>query len=278
MTVRLDANSVRLTPPQKSGLRAAATPGVMLGTPPVPSVSFDTSDLTATGVVKLLGTRGESCAGWALGFFQLQFVEVNQARYRGTTNTDGSMLVRRDRPPSRPQQLCRDTTAPGGFWYYPPGAGSGVNSMMALGAGSTIPANGEQYLAVEFYDSPSENYPHTQANTLFAPARVNFIHSATLGFAFCTLLTLQDPGGNFHFLKHFYWNCRWSVHFRAVGGVISISRTDDADLSLQATVRSGIPTDPRFNRVNLLNLTLPVCNTIAGAATPGNIQRSLTWA
>jgi len=257
--------------PQVGGPSAAVTsvPGVP------PSFQFVTREITATGAVKLRGVPGEACGGWTLGYFQLEFLEVNHARYRGATIADGSVLVRRDCPPSRPRQLCRDNLT-ASLWYSAPGLDPNA-TVMALPAGTTIPPGGELQIASTFFDQPWETYPTTETNLLFVPPRTTFLHSVKIGFAFCTVLTARDPGGSFHFLKHFYWNCRWEISFTRAGGSVVVASRRHMDLNLQHTVHSGVPNDARFNRANLLSSALPRCNAVAAAARPGTRIPSRGW-
>jgi hypothetical protein len=269
MVVQIDSHNAMLTPPRRGGRSPQVT--IAAGV-----ASFTTQEITTTGSVNLIGSPGDTAAGWARGFFQLQFIETNRARYRGLTAADGSVLVSRDRPPSRLQQLCRDTTLPGQFFYFPPGEPN--VTMTVLPAGTVLPPGGSLMLAATFFDSPKENYPATQPNASWAPPRANLLHSVALGFAFCTVLTAREPGGSFHFLKHFYWNCRWDVHFSPAGGGASVAVSSaQMNLNLQHHVHSGVPNDTRFNQAHLLNPGLPVCNTVADAALPGNIQLSTSW-
>lgn len=69
--------------------------------------------ITITGQCKITGGSGDKPTGWTLGFIQLQWIETNWAYYQGEKNTGGSCLVRRDRPPARPAQGCRDTMKEG---------------------------------------------------------------------------------------------------------------------------------------------------------------------
>jgi hypothetical protein len=274
--VRVDAETAKLET-NIAGSTPAAIPDGAGG------LDFTTREINALGQVTLRGIPGEPCAGWALGFFQLEFVETNRAGYRGTTRADGSVLVVRDRPPARARQLCRDTgstTVPPAFWYNPPAGALGHTedtTMMVLPPGATIPATGAQILAATFYDCPAENYPLVQVNSLFVPPRPNSLYSVTIGFAFCTVLAVQDPGGVYQFLKHFYWNCRWRAHF-GPGGGITVTGSNIMDLNVQRHVHSGVPTDPHFNRASLLEVTLPTCNALANAAAAAPlVTPSLTW-
>jgi hypothetical protein len=269
--VSIDHQSAMLRP-QVGGPPAMAT--VVAGSSP--TVNFSMREITATGAVKLRGTPGEACGGWILGFFQLEFLEVNHARYRGATMADGSVYVSRDRPPSRMHQLCRDSLSTTSLWYAPPGADPST-TVTVIPVGTTIPSTGELQIAATFFDHPREFYPPTETNTAFMPSRVNFLHSVDIGFAFCTVLTAKDPAGGFHFLKHFYWNCRWDVTFNPVGGSVAVAVRKHMDLNLQVLVHSGVPNDSRFNRAHLVSPALPVCNTVANAASPGHRTPSRGW-
>jgi hypothetical protein len=69
----------------------------------------------AMATVRVRGSPGEDVGLWRLGFIQLKFITDEWAHYRGPTRTQGSVFVSMDRPPARPQQLCRDTAGIIGF-------------------------------------------------------------------------------------------------------------------------------------------------------------------
>ena len=66
-------------------------------------------EVRATAVVTLKGAPGDDVSLWRFGFIQLKFITDEWAHYRGATEADGSMFLALDRPPARPQQLCRDS-------------------------------------------------------------------------------------------------------------------------------------------------------------------------
>jgi len=64
--------------------------------------------INAQASVVLTGTPGERVDFYRFGFIQLKFITDDWAHYRGPTPVDGSVFLAMDRPPARPQQLCRD--------------------------------------------------------------------------------------------------------------------------------------------------------------------------
>jgi hypothetical protein len=247
------------------------------------SVNFTTREIRATGSVDLTGNPGDACGGWKFGFVQLQLVETNRARYRGVTPHDGSVLLTLDRPPARLTKLCRDTLSPAlpGVFFYNEPPGHPSLTVTNLPAGTVIPSSGQLTIAATFVDRPDQQYPVKQRNTAVSPSRDNFIHSVEIGFAFCTILTAREPGSGLipHFLKHFYWNCRWYVHFSpTAGGSVVLHPPVDMALNLQHTVHRGIPNDPRFSEIHLKNLALPICQTVVDSAEARpNLHHSTSW-
>ena len=80
------------------------------------------------------------------------------------------------------------------------------------------------------------------------------------------MLVAQDPGGNFHFLKHFYWNVIWEHHFQRSGpSSVVIGNVVRLQQNVQRSVHSGNPRDSKFLGKEL-NLSLPVSNTVSRQA------------
>jgi hypothetical protein len=269
MVVRLDINSAVLTPDV-----GGDNPGVSLTSG---KATFTTRQISGTGSVELVGTPGESCAGWRLGFIQLQLVETNRAYYRGDRVSDGGLLYEGDRPPAWPSRMCRDTVRGSPLFYTLPGEGNDFDSLFPPNA--VIESDGRKALSAQFSDSPLQEYSLSAPNTSFAPAKTNWLYSAHIGFAFCSVLTAQAPGvnGQLYFLKHFYWNCQWDVHFVRSGSTVRLGTPSPMSLNFQTPARSGVPNDDRFTESDLRNLQLPICNDLVTAAGPGNLRRSMTW-
>ena len=76
-------------------------------------------EVRASAVVTLKGTPGDDVGLWQFGFIQLKFITDEWAHYRGVTEADGSMFFAADRPPARPQQLCRNSNGTIGRFEIP---------------------------------------------------------------------------------------------------------------------------------------------------------------
>jgi hypothetical protein len=73
------------------------------------TATLTTPDIHASAQVTVHGAPGEDVSFWRFGFIQLKFITDDWAQYRGNTSGEGSIIVAMDRPPARPQQLCRDS-------------------------------------------------------------------------------------------------------------------------------------------------------------------------
>jgi hypothetical protein len=238
------------------------------------------------GRCKITGGSGDKPAGWTLGFIQLQWIETNWGYYQGEKDVDGSVLVRRDRPPARPAQGCRDTLADGGILFdNKPGLDRAV-----AGAGTPFPIN----MTATFSDGPNDSYALTRVNS--RTKKTNFLREVQLEFHFCTILALMDPDAGarvralldlenaFQYLKHVFWNVHWQAKFLptkfadvtapwtitpsggALGNAANASRTFD-----------GGPTDPKFLGISAA-LLAPNCLVVEKKARNApNLTESLKW-
>ena len=261
----LDLSTATLAPAGGGTPTATPDPG------PPGLIGFDSPGIKAAGSVVLRGRPGEDLAGWALGYIQLKFIATDYARYRGNTVAEGSVLIS-----SSNLVLCRDTDeGTDELWYDLIGArivnGRGT---LSLPAGTVMPASGQFTLTSGFGDGPQRGFFNSTKNT--ATRADNFLYHADVGLQFCTLLTARDPGGNYHVLKHFYWNIRWEAHFqRDRLGVPQVRRpADHLQLNIQRTVHSGIPNDPRF-KSRVLDNTLPISNTVS--RQPARVKQARDW-
>jgi hypothetical protein len=261
----LDRGSASLLP-AGGGLPAAAPVGGAAG-----HIACTCPGISATGLVTLRGTAGESLAGWALGYLQLKFIATDYARYRGSSTAQGSVMVTRSN-----QILCRDTDeASPELWYDPISWGiHGTRGTRVLPAGTVVPATGTYRLSAGFEDAPGRSFESVVLNSLTATN--NFIHHADIGLQFCTMLTARDPGGRYHILKHFYWNVRWESHFRRdlAGAPHVVLPADHFQLNIQHVVHSGVPNDSRF-RGRELDAALPISNNVS--RRPARVHPARDW-
>jgi hypothetical protein len=249
---------------------AVATP-VVDGT----SMSFKCQQgITISGRCKINGGPGDNPEGWTLGLIQLQWIETNWGYYRGQFDHDGSCLLQRARPPARAAQGCRDTHYAGGIFFDNDPA---VNWTVAA-AGAPFPID----MTAQFSDSPGDAYPLTHPNSL--TDKTNFLQAVQLECHFCTILTLNDPAGNFHHLKHLLWNVHWQAKFRptdyahiaadwtitpdAMGSTAIVSNAGNAYDGEPERRFTEIATDP----------SAPHCNTVAqNAFYAPNTKESPVW-
>jgi hypothetical protein len=241
--------------------------------------------ITITGQCKITGASDDKPAGWTLGFIQLQWVETNWAYYQGEKNTGGSCLVRRDRPPARSVQGCRDTLRQGAILFdNDPGRDRAV-----AGSGP-LPLT----LRATLSDPPNDFWPLTRRNAL--KGTTNFLREAQLEFHFCTILALMDPDPRrqaralldlenaFQYLKHVFWNVHWQAKFMptnfadvaarwtitpsggALGNTVNVSRVFD-----------GGPTDARFKGIGAAFLATNCLKAEQDAHKSPNVTESAIW-
>lgn len=247
---RLDTNSARL--------RVAHDSMPTTATVSAATLQCEGRLIKAAGSVELVGTPGESAAGWKLGFAQLEYAEGNFANYRGRTNNEGSVHLNWNHA-----IVARDTdeTAPSVF-YDPPSLGV-VNGRGTFTApsGLTIPASGRLTLSSMMDDQADNPFPCTQTNPAARNA-TNFLYHAYATFMFYTALIAQEPNGHFHILQHFYWNVRWDVRAEPAGAN-SIRITNQRPMALTVgRVHSGNASDQRFAS-RVVRSGLPVANDLA---------------
>lgn len=239
-----------------------------------------------TGQVAFEGTPGESAAGWKVGFIQLKHTTTEWADYRGPTNADGSIFAAMDRPPARTQYLCLDCGPNQRPFYDPefpmstPSGSWSTDRTLVFGAGMVIPSRGPLEITVTHSDAPWREFEVALPNTRFTPPRDNYLRSLESRAAFITLLTAQDPQGQYHFIKHMYWNVIWRAHFRWNAMAARLEKTDQSGgVNYQHQSHSGIPNDERFAaslRGQVPAALLQLCNPLANAAFahPGRLTYS----
>jgi hypothetical protein len=234
-------------------------------------------EVRATAVVNLKGAPGDDVSLWRFGFIQLKFITDEWAHYRGVTETDGSMFLALDRPPARPQQLCRDSNGTIGRFERFPFLGSpvffGAETVLSplapigrrangfLPLNTKIPAGGAMLITILFGDSPERFHELTKDNPQFTPPRNNILYSLYSGSAYATMFAVQKgPGTPIVVMKSFQWNVRWRAHFRtdAAGFLQQVpGRGDVLDVNISHVV-TGPPNDPRFQN-SILDTNLPNC-------------------
>jgi hypothetical protein len=265
----IDARSVTLAV-RVPGSQPTVTPDPG---PPV-GFKFDSPTIDADASMRLTGTTRESVANWTLGFIQLKYIGTNHARYRGTTVRDGSALVSYSN-----QILCRDTDIGSTeVWYDSLNAGGTTGPMGTnkLAAGTVLPPANFLEVRAHLFDQPARWWPTVHTNTLVPGRPNNFLHYAVVELLFCTMLVAQDPAGNFHMLKHFYWNVIWEQTFKrdSMTGNIVLDRTTRLQQNVQNPVHSGNPRDTKFFRKEY-DLFLPVSNTVS--RRPPRVTEAVDW-
>lgn len=250
---------------QPNSAKAVVTvpPGVVTPFVDVDHITFMGTWIRATGEVTLLGDSGDSAADWRVGFIQVQAIETSWAVYRGKDKNDGSIFLQRARPPARPQQGCLDC--------------ENQSSVLDLFI-STVPAHGyivsgkaggfPQILQVKFRDKPGDICPLVEQNTL--TGKPNFLVAAQTEFAFCTILSVRDPGGMFYHQLSFCWNVSWQANFTA--NDYNVPPTGFKIDVVQATTGAGVspivmgpPTDPKYTNI-LTTAQTKNCNQLGIAS------------
>lgn len=253
--------------------------------------------IRAQASVVLTGTPGERVDYYRFGFIQLKFITDDWAHYRGPTNTDGSVFLAMDKPPARPQQLCRDaytvgqgTDVPlvgpvlfydGDKWINPTFEFMVRDKAAVLLPNTVLPATGTYRLILTFADSPERFVDLVTQNNQFAPSRQNSLYSLQTGAAYATMFCVQRGAGRpIEVLKTFQWNVRWRAHFgrNAAGNVQQLPprKGDVTDMNV-SMVFDGAPTDPRF-RGSVDDVTLPICNPVVRAAFANPVRtESMVW-
>jgi hypothetical protein len=262
--------------PGSAAIRIASRPSV--GAPQIgpTNVSFPSGWIRAYGSVQFNIDPGDATSNWFAGFIQAQWIETNWGYYRGQSNTEGSAFYQRARPPARAAQACRDTVGPVADIFY----ATQPRYRSPIPAGPYLSGHPMQASAM-FEDSPSEFYPLSVTNN--STHKLNYLAEVQLEFHFCTVFVVRDPAGNFHQLKHFYWNCHWQYNFAHRGypptaantTVVPVAAGIGAHIS---PVYSGAVTDRRFVGVLTSAHETKSCNNVASDELSHQIIRtSPTW-
>jgi hypothetical protein len=213
------------------------------------------------GQVTFSGDPGDTLTGWTVGFIQVKWITTNWMYYRGQTNADGSLLLQFARPPARLVQGCRDTTSRGT-------AAQIWDALSPLAQPTDVfTAAGQRITASTGVDLDS---PHTfspMVETNITTGQPNYLREGQLESHFCTVLSVQDPAGNFHHLVSFYWNVHWQARFQPRDFtdltrpwfVTSVGGSFANGVHLSHFIQ-GTPTDPRIAPL----LTTPITRVFPG--------------
>jgi hypothetical protein len=242
---------------------------------PAAGFRFDSPGIDAYGSMRLTGAAGESVAGWTLGFIQLKYIGTDYARYRGATDSQGSILITGSN-----QIVCRDTDKGSPEVWYDSlgpalGGTTGPDGTNKLAAGSVIPPAGFLDVRAHLWDKPYRTWQSVVKNTSVTGHPNNFLYHTDIGLAFCTMLVARDPGNKFHLLMHFYWNIRWEQMFTVDGaGDIVKGRTVHLQHNIQRPAHSGSPMDSRFQGKEY-DVSLPVSITVS--ERPHRVHPAPDW-
>jgi len=145
-----------------------------------------------------------------------------------------------------------------------PSAPSSPNATGYLPGGTVIPASGTLKMTFSFSDSPEGHIPTIRLNDnhLLHPARMNFLRSMEVSWAFATTFAVQKGLGKpIEILKTFQWNVQWRHHFRTdgAGHVFLTPRADGLADTHFSHVVSGGPTDVRARHA-MTDPGIPNCN------------------
>jgi hypothetical protein len=256
----IDLKHVTLTV-QVPGTQTTVTPA---SSPAAGFFNFNSPTIDATASMRLSGTAGEDVSGWTLGFIQLKYIGTNHARYRGALDREGSVLVTHSN-----KTLCRDTDLGSTeVWYDSLNSGgtTGPSGTNKLAIGTVLPSAKFIDVPAHLFDQPSRSWDASRVNQSVAGQPNNFLHYAVVELLFCTMLVAQEPGGKFHFLKHFYWNVIWEHLFhRTNAGAVVLGKVIRLQQNVQGSVQGGNPRDSKFSGKEL-DLTLPISNTVSRQA------------
>jgi hypothetical protein len=259
------------------------------------AANLESPEIRATATVTVRGAPGDDVGFWRFGFIQLKYITDEWAHYRGSTPADGSVFVAMDRPPARPQQLCRDTAgvinplsrlpfleAP--IFYYPETALAGSLAEFTtpfLAVGAKIPTSGNLSFTVKYSDSPGRRFAIDVTRFNQTAQNLNSLYSLYSGNAYVTMFAVQKgPRKPLEVLKSFQWNVRWRAHFETKRGMatsqIPQREGDVAEMNISHIV-IGPPNDPLIRR-GILNTMLPNCIGVAqGAFTNPVVLESAKW-
>jgi hypothetical protein len=259
------------------------------------AANLESPEIRATAIVTVRGAAGDDVGFWRFGFIQLKTITDEWAHYRGATPADGSVFVAMDRPPARPQQLCRDTAGiinplsrlpylEPVIFYYPETALTGSVAEFAtavLPLGTKIPGAGNLTFRLKYSDSPGRRFAIDITRVNQKAKTLNFLYSLYSGNAYATMLAVQKgPGKPIEVMRSFQWNVRWRAHFETKPGMPTLQIPprpgDFAEMNISHVVM-GPPNDLLFQRA-ILDSTLPNCIQMAQKAFAGPVVlESTKW-
>lgn len=226
--------------------------------------------------VDFTGGAHETGAGYRLGYTQLQWIETNRATYSGLAKTDGWSEVKRDRPPARLAQACRDVMLSNDPFSYPAGSKplNGYTPHHFLNVDLAGVSGFPKSVQVSHADSPSDRYPLQRLNV--RTGKSNFLDWVQMEFHFCTVLMVKRQDGSYHQLKHFYWNVHWNANFVATAAFGGIGATVRFVPSAHKNVMNfgpfieGAVSDVRFAAL-VSAPSVTTCNVVANAEVTNQI-------
>lgn len=238
----------------------------------VPAINPPDADITANDIImngqaRITGVVGDNCLGHQFGFLQTEWIETNKAYYRGRLNRHGSVMVRRDRPPSRPRGACSDTSIAGQFWTDDPGE----TQQVACNNNINITSR----------DGPSDSFPLVEHNA--TTGQDNYLRELYMEFMFVTVFSVRRPDTTFRHFRSVYWNNRWFYRFTLTNFAAPLTaaswtvREFGSHTGAAASgIISGGSTDPRVPMFTVAQANN--CNVIANnaAANPAR-QESNRW-
>jgi hypothetical protein len=199
---------------------------------------------------------GDSPAGYEIGLVQVETREVNNAYYRGTTPSDGSVWVRRDIPSVRPIGPCIDS-AYQGFWHNP--------QLIACNSRSSLTHR----------DAPQDMYDTILTNS--QTGRQNYLKELHIAFDFTTALMLKMPNNTLQTLRWLRWDIGWDYQFTTPAS--GESRINAGSISRYGTLQLIDAVSPPPELPTVYAIPARNCNTLSYEAgqNPARIQPSNQW-
>jgi hypothetical protein len=254
------------TAPTSSGSAGARLPALSIVQEP--ATGLEVKELlgkwrvlpTTQQPIKMIGIAVIACgagpkAGQEIGIHQVMTSEVNNGRYRGATQADGSMWIRRDTPAVRPAMPCSDSPY-SRFW----------NASKSAACGSSV--------TVEYSDFPKDMYDTVKTNP--KTGKANFLSELHLDFQFTTALMHKRADGSLQTFRWLRWGVGWDYRFttppsgaakveRGLASTSSITFTDNPARPPELPTRYAVPAKN--------------CNTLTMEASdnPAATEASETW-
>lgn len=131
---------------------------------------------------------------WKFGFLQLQKINTLGIYYAGPTRKSGQIALLVHEGPAMPQTIHLDSEKNFAPWTHSFDA--------TLSAGKITAISG---------DHPASRAPRKMTNS--ATNAFNYLFHVIDDRRFWTVLTAEDPAGNFHHLAHVAWKLRYDFQF-----------------------------------------------------------------